>query len=158
MTFTKEELSAIAEAPMLVGLAVAMIDFGIVSSAIEAAAMSKEITGAAQKFPNNSIIQSVFSDEVIRSGVLKIEKPQVTPEEVKSGALMDKAIAQVNSAVDLLDSKAPAEEIMEYKQMIYSAAEAVASAAGKGLFGSGEKVTIAEAAALEKLKAALELA
>ncbi|MBW4652754.1 MAG: hypothetical protein KME20_06980 [Kaiparowitsia implicata GSE-PSE-MK54-09C] len=158
MTFTKEELSAIAEAPMLVGLAVAMIDFGIVSSAIEAAAMSKEITSAAQKFPNNSIIQSVFSDEVIRSGVLKIEKPQVTPEEVKSGALIDKAIAQVNSAVDLLDGKASAEEIMEYKQMIYSAAEAVASAAGKGLFGSGEKVTVAEAAALEKLKAALELA
>ena len=37
--YTPEELQAIVNAPMVTGLAVAMVDMGIVSTAIEAAAM-----------------------------------------------------------------------------------------------------------------------
>jgi hypothetical protein len=155
-TYTPEEMNTIASAPMLVGMAIASVDMGIISTAIEAAAMSKEITGAAQKYPSNSIIQSVFADEVLRSGAVKMQKPDVKPEEVQSGAIVDKAIAAVDAAVAVVSSKATPEEIQEYKQFIYACAEAVANAAGSGLFGTGSpKVSDKEAAALTKVKAAL---
>ncbi|WAL61459.1 hypothetical protein [Thermocoleostomius sinensis] len=154
--YTPEEMSTIASAPMMIGMAIASVDMGIVSTAIEAAAMSKEITGAAKKYPNNSIIHSVFADEVLRSGAVKMQKPDVKSEEVQSGAIVDKALAAVDAAVAIVSSKATPEEVQEYKQFIYSCADAVANAAGSGLFGSGSpKVTDKEAAALTKVKAAL---
>ncbi len=154
--YTGEELSTISEAPMMIGMAVAMVDMGIVSTAIEAAAMSKEVSGAAQKYPSNSIIQSVFSETAMKSGQIKMEKPDIKPEDVQSGAVVDKAIDAANAALTVVDGKATPEEITEFKQFIYSCAEAVANAAGSGLFGSGNpKVSDKEAAALAKIKAAL---
>lgn len=155
-TYTPEELRTIAEAPMLVGMAIAAADMGIVSTAIEAAAMSKEITGAAKKYPSNSIIQATFAEDVLRSGAVKMDKPDLKPEDVQSGAIVDKALAAVNAAVAVIGSKATPEEIAEYKQFIYACADAVANAAGSGLFGSGSpKVSDKEAVALNKVKAAL---
>lgn len=156
--YTPEEMSTIAEAPMMIGMAVAMADMGIVSTAIEAAAMSKEVSGAAQKYPNNSIIQSVFSEAAIKSGQIKMEKPDIKPEDVQSGAVVDKAIAAANAAIAAVESKATSDEISEFKQFIYSCADAVANAAGSGLFGSGNpKVSDKEAAALAKIKAAMNM-
>lgn len=154
--YTPQEMSTIAEAPMLVGMAVAMADMGIVSTAIEAAAMSKEVSGAAAKYPNNSIIQSVFSEAALKSGNIKMEKPEIKSEDVQSGVVVDKALAAVEAAVGVVSGKATPEEIAEFKQFIYSCADAVANAAGSGLFGSGNpKVSAEEAAALAKIKTAL---
>ncbi|MDY7020902.1 MAG: hypothetical protein SWJ54_05990 [Cyanobacteriota bacterium] len=153
--YTSEEISAIAQLPMITGMAVAMVDLGIVSVAIEAAALSKEVAEVAKKYPNNSIIQSAFSVEAIKSGSVKMEKPEVKPEEVKSGALVDKAITSINNTLNLLQGKATPEEIQQYKNFIYNCCEAVANAAGRGLFGSGQKVTKEEAIALKKFKIAL---
>ncbi|MBD2093501.1 hypothetical protein H6F67_27060 [Microcoleus sp. FACHB-1515] len=136
-SYTSQELSTIAQAPTLVGMAVAIADLGIVSTAIEATAMSKEIAGAAKKYPNNSIIQSVFAEEVLRSGAIKLERPHIEPEDAKSGAVVDRAILAVNAAIAAVGDKATAEEIHEFKVFVYSCAEAVANAAGSGLFGSG---------------------
>jgi hypothetical protein len=155
-SYTPQELSTIAEAPMLVGMAIAAVDMGIVSTAIEAAAMSREITGAAKRYPNNSIIQSTFAEEVLRSGVVKLEKPSLKAEDVQSGALVDQALAAVDAALTTIGTRATPEEILEYKQFIYACADAVANAAGSGLFGSGSpKISDKEAAALTKVKAAL---
>lgn len=157
-SYTAEELSTIAEAPMLIGMAVAMADMGIISTAIEAAAMSREVSGAAQKYPNNSIIQSVFSEAAIRSGQIKMEKPDIKPEDVQSGAVIDKAIAAATAAIAIVEGKATPEEVTEFKQFIYACGDAVANAAGSGLFGSGSpKVSPEEAAALTKIKAALAI-
>jgi hypothetical protein len=41
--YTIAELQTLVQAPMMTGLSVAMVDMGIVSTAIEAAAMSKQI-------------------------------------------------------------------------------------------------------------------
>lgn len=155
VAFTLEELKTIAQAPILTGLAVSMVDLGIVSTIPEAAAFSKEIAGAADKYPNNSIIQAVFSREAAKSGTLSLDKPQVKPEDVQSGKIVDDAIAAIQSAVALLEGKAAAAEITEYKGFVYAAAEAVANAAGSGLFGSGEKVSDKEMVALNRLKTVL---
>ncbi len=157
-TYTPAELSAIANAPMSIGMAVAMADMGIVSTAIEAVALTKEIVGAAKKYPSNSIIQAVFSEAMLTSGDIKRQKPDVTAEDVKSGAVVTKAIASVDFAVAAIGSKGTPAEITEFKQFVYACGEAVANAAGSGLFGSGNpKVSTEEAAALAKIKAALSV-
>ncbi len=155
-TYTAEAKSKIAEAPMMIGMAVAMVDMGIVSTAIEAAAMSKQVAGAAEQYPNNSIIQAVFSEAALKSGSVKMEKPDIKPEDVQSGTVVDKALTTVEAAIAAIGDSATPAEITEFKQFIYACADAVAKAAGSGLFGSGNpKVSDKEAAALTKIKAAL---
>jgi hypothetical protein len=155
-TYSDQELSTIASAAMMTGMAVAMADMGIISSAIEAAAMSKEIVGASTKYPSNTVIQAAFSEAAIKSGKVKMDKPDIKADEIKSGALVDKAITSINTAVTSLEGKATPAEVQEYKTFIYACAEAVAKAAGSGLFGSGaEKISTEEAAALGKIKTAL---
>jgi hypothetical protein len=153
--YTPEEVKEIVAAPMNVGMAVAMVDMGIVSSAIEVTALTRAITGAAKKYPNNSIIQAAFSDESLRN--TKLDKPDVKAEDVTSGAFVDQAIAQTNQVATMLQDKATDTEITEYKQFVYDCGDAVANAAGSGLFGSGKKVSAAEAETLSKLKTALGL-
>jgi hypothetical protein len=154
--FSDQELSAIVNAAMVTGMAVAIADMGIVSTAIEAAAMSKEIMGAAAKYPNNTVVQAAFSEAAMRSGKIKMTKPEMKAEDMVAGKVVDQAIAEINSVITALNGKATAEEIQEYKTLLYDVAEAVAEAAGTGLFGSGDpKVSDKEAAALAKIKAAL---
>jgi hypothetical protein len=156
MTYTPEELNTIASAPMNIGMAVAMADMGIISSAIEAVALTKEIVGAGKKYPNNSIVQAAFSEAVLGSGKIKTTKPDVKPEDIQSGAFVTKAIATVDSAVAAIGTKATPAEITEFKQFVYACAEAVANAAGSGLFGSGDpKVSSSEASALATIKTGL---
>jgi hypothetical protein len=157
-TYTSDELSAIAQAPMAIGMAVAMADMGIISTAIEAVALTKEIVGAAKKYPHNSIVQAAFSEAALTSKQIERQKMDVQAEDVKSGAIVTKAIATVDFALAAIGSKATPEEITQFKQFIYACAQAVASAAGSGLFGSGDpKVSTSEAAALAKIKAALAI-
>jgi hypothetical protein len=157
-TYTSEELSAISQAPMTIGMAVAMADMGIVSTAIEAVALTKEIVGAAKKYPSNSVIQAAFSEAALSSGQIQAKKPDVKPEDIQSGAFVTQAIASVDRAVTAIGSKATPEEITEFKQFVYACAEAVASAAGSGLFGSGNpKISPTEASALAKIKAGLSI-
>lgn len=154
-TYTPEEIRAIMSAPMNIGLAVAMVDMGIFSSAIEAASLSKQIAGAAQKYPNNAIIQAAFSETALQT--YRLEKPDIKAEEIKSGSFVSQAIAQAQAVSEMLQDKAPAAEIEEYKQFIYDCGNAVANAAGSGLFGSGAKVSKKEADTLSRLKLALGL-
>ncbi len=154
-SYTSQELSIIAEAAVLTGLAVSLVDLGLISSLTEAVALSSVLATSAQKYPDNSIIQSVFSETAIRSGAVKLAKPDIKPEEIQSGSVVDRAIAAINTALDTLNGKATPDEIREYKEFIFSAAEAVANAAGSGLFGTGAKVSDKEAVALAKLKTAL---
>lgn len=156
MPFSAEQASTLANAPMMASLAVSMADLGIVSTALEASAMGKQIVEATKQYPNNSIIQEVFSDEAIKSGRVKLEKPAVSPDEVKSGALVERAIARINEALQVLENHPNPAEVDEYKQLILDAADAVANAAGSGLFGRGSpKVSPEEQAALNQLKVAL---
>jgi hypothetical protein len=155
--YSPETLQAIVKAPMSTGLAVAMVDMGIVSTAIEAAAMAKEIAGAAEKYPTNAIIQAAFAPEVLKSGQINLERPDIKPAEVESGAVVDRAIADIEAALQALGTTAAAADLSAYKQFIYDCGKAVAEAAGSGLFGSGNKVSEKEAAALDRIKLALNL-
>jgi uncharacterized protein (UPF0333 family) len=49
--YTSDDLAKVAGAVMISGMAISMVDMGIVSTAIEATAMAKEIAAAAKKYP-----------------------------------------------------------------------------------------------------------
>jgi hypothetical protein len=150
ISFTPDEITTVINAVTTSGMATAIADVGLVSTAIEAAAMSKEIVGASQKYPNNTLIQAAFSPEAIRQNPPAIAK-DMTPDNA-----VDRAIAAIDDAIALATTKATPDEVNEYKQFIYTVADRVANAAGEGLFGSGaQKVSDKEAATLTKLKAAL---
>jgi hypothetical protein len=158
-SFTPEELKTLANAVMLSGMAVSLVDVGIVSTAIEANAMAQEVAGATKKYPSNSVIQALFSEEAIKQNrgkeALKLD---VQSEQMKPELAVDTAIAKINEALVILNQKATPDETQEFKEFIYGAADRVANAAGTGVFGSGSpKVSDKEAVALAKLKAALGL-
>ncbi len=151
-TYTPEEIATVISGVSMSGMAVAIADLGVISTAIEATAMAKEIAGAAEKYPNNPIIQSVFNLDAMKQSAAAELPKDITPENA-----VDQAIAAINAAVAVLNGKgASAADIQGYQAFIYACADRVANAAGSGLFGSGSpKVSPSEAAALAKLKAAL---
>jgi len=150
-TYTPEEATKVLKAVTLSGIAVSVVDMGIVSTAIEATALAQEVVGVSKKYPNNSIIQGVFSEEAI-----KTFSPGAAPKDLTPDNAAEMAIAAITDALSTLETKATPEEISEYRQFIYAAAQHVASAAGSGLFGSGNpKVSDPESAVLTKLKGAL---
>lgn len=151
--YTPEEANKVIKATTMSSIAVAIADIGIVSTAIEMTAMVKELVGAAKTYPNNSIIQAVFSDESLKKNSSGETPKNVTPENAT-----DLAINSINEALSILSLKSSPEEIQEYKKFIYSCADRVANAAGEGLFGTGKtKVSPKETVALDKLKATLGL-
>ncbi|MEX0269685.1 hypothetical protein AB3R30_11110 [Leptolyngbyaceae cyanobacterium UHCC 1019] len=150
--YTPEETTAVIKAVTLAGMAVSIADIGIVSTALEAGALAQQVVGAAKNYPNNSIVQSVFSAEAVKNNSPK------APEGMTPDNLIDTAMSAINEAVAIVTAKATPAEVEEYKQFIYTAAEHVAKAAGEGLFGTGStKVSDNEAASLTKLKAALSV-
>jgi uncharacterized protein (DUF1697 family) len=156
--YTSEELLKIAGAVMVSGMAVAMVDSGIVSTAIEASALAKEISGAAQKYPNNAIIQTLFSEEAVKKAKADNPAPmEIKAAEMKPDTAVATATTKINDAIAILNQKATPEDVQQYKEFVYACADRVAKAAGSGLFGSGVKVSDKEAAALASLKSVLGL-
>lgn len=156
--YTPEELTALAGAVMLSGMAVSMVDAGVVSTAIEANVLAQEVAGAAQRYPANPVIQSLFSQEAVEQAKHQGLKIEVTPEEMQPETAVDTAIDKINAALAILEDRATPDQAEEYKEFIYTCADRVANAAGSGLFGAGNpKVSPKEAVALEKIKAALKL-
>jgi hypothetical protein len=157
MAYTPEELAKISGAVTIAGMAIAVVDAGIISTVIEASAMAKEVMAAATKYPNNAVIQAIFSPEAAKefkeNPKLRME---IKPAELQPDVAAATAVTKINEAMAILNGKATADEIKEYKDFIYACCDRVANAAGSGLFGSGDpKVSSKEAAALAQIKAAL---
>lgn len=157
--YTSDELATVAGAVMITGMAVAMVDAGIISTAIEATALAKEVAAAATNYPNNDIIQTLFSQAAVEKAKANPPaKVEIKAEDLQPDTAVDTAIGKINDALAVLSAKATPEDLQQYKEFIYNCADAVAAAAGSGLFGTGSpKVSDREAVALTKLKAALEL-
>jgi hypothetical protein len=152
-----EERNRLMGGPLAAALAVMAVDLGLFSSAQEALALGRELAGASSRYADNPLIASLFDEEALRQGIHP-ERLPVTPEEVREGRLLDKALAEVDAALALARTKADEASVREYAQLIVDGCVAVAEAAGKGLFGSGEKVSAEEKAALERIRAHLGLA
>lgn len=146
-----DERNRLLGGPLAAALAVMTVDLGLFSSAQEAIALGRELAGAAQRYPGNPLIASLFDEEALRQGV-RPEKLEVSPDDVRNGRVLDRALEEVDGALALARTKADEETVQQYAQLIVDGCVAVAEAAGKGLFGSGEKVSPEEKAALERIR------
>jgi hypothetical protein len=151
-----DERNRLMGAPLAAALAVMTVDLGVFSSAQEALALGRELAGAAQRYADNPLITSLFDEEALRQGIHP-EKLQVSAEDVREGRVLDRALAEVDEAMALARSKADEASVKQYAELIVDGCVAVAEAAGKGLFGSGEKVSAEEKAALERIRTHLGL-
>jgi hypothetical protein len=142
--------------PLAAALAVMTVDMGVFSSAQEALALGRELAGAAKRYEGNPLITSLFDEEALRQGI-RPEKLQVTPDDVRNGRVLDRALEEVDEALALARTKADEASVQQYAQLIVDGCVAVAEAAGKGLFGSGEKVSAEEKAALDRIRTHLGL-
>jgi len=157
LDLSKDERSKLMGAPLAAALAVMTVDMGVISSAQEALALGRELAGAAQRYADNPLIAGLFSPEALKEGI-RPEKLQINPEDVRGGRVLDRALEEVDAALELARQKADAATVQQYCQMIVEGCVAVAEAAGKGLFGSGEKVSAEERAALERIRTHLGVA
>jgi hypothetical protein len=151
-----DERNRLLGGPLAAALAVMTVDLGLFSSAQEAIALGRELAGAAQRYPDNALIASLLDEEALRQG-LRPEKLEVSPDDVRNGRVLDRALEEVDGALALARTKADEETVQQYAQLIVDGCVAVAEAAGKGLFGSGEKVSPEEKAALERIRSHLGL-
>jgi membrane-bound lytic murein transglycosylase B len=156
LELSKDERSKLMGAPLAAALAVMTVDMGVFSSAQEALALGRELAAAAQRYSDNPLIAGLFSQEALKEGI-RPEKLQINPEDVRGGRVLDRALEEVDAALELARQKADEPTVQQYCQLIVDGCVAVAEAAGKGLFGSGEKVSAEERAALERIRTHLGL-
>jgi membrane-bound lytic murein transglycosylase B len=157
LELTSDERNRLLGGPLAAALAVMTVDLGIFSSAQEAIALGKTLATASSRYADNPLITSLFDSEALKEGI-RPEKLQVTPEDVREGKVLDRALEEVDASVALAATKADEATVKAYKQLIVDGCVAVAEAAGKGLFGSGEKVSAEEKAALDRIRQHLGVA
>jgi hypothetical protein len=142
--FTEEEWKTILEAPPSAGLIVILSDRG--GSIRETFSMASAYTEARKQRGESELLDEIASakpeTDRTRAG---------SPEELKQHNLDN-----VRQAVALLRTKARDEEVEEFSKFVLALAERVAEARKEGFLGlSGERVSDAERAAIDEIKAAL---
>lgn len=150
LTLTNDERSQLLGGPLAAAMAVMAVDLGLVSSAQEALALGKELATASTRYADNPLIASLFDPEALKQGLA--QRQFFTAEDVKAGTVLDRALETVDQALSLARAKADAPTVEQYAQLIVDGCVAVAEAAGKGLFGSGDKVSAEEKAALDRIR------
>ena len=142
--FTEEEWKTVLEAPPSAGLIVIASDRG--GSIRESFSMAKAYTEARKEHGDSQLL-----DELVTAKPEMDHTRYHSPEELKEACLK-----HITAAVDLLKSKASAEELDEYKKFIVGLANRVAEARKEGFMGlSGERVSDDEKAAIAEIETAL---
>ena len=124
---TTEERNKLMGGPLAAAMAVMAVDMGIFSSAQEAIALGRELAGAAARYASNPLISSLFDPEALRQGI-QPQKLTLSPDDVRDGKVLDRALEEVDGAVALARSKGDAASAQQYCQLIVEGCEAVAAA------------------------------
>jgi hypothetical protein len=137
--FTPEEWTNVLAGPVTAGMIVVTAARG--GMIRETVAMSKAYVEARQLHG-----QSELLDEIVAA------KPKADHTRYRSfDELRDNGLQHLREAVALLESKAPAEEVDDYRRFVLSVANKVAAAHRE----DGQTVSPAEADAIERITAAL---
>lgn len=137
--FTPEEWTDVLAGPVTAGMIVVTAARGGMFR--ETVAMSKAYAEARQMHG-----QSELLDEIVAA------KPRADHTRYHSvDEFKDNGLQQLRGAVALLESKAPAEEVDDYRRFVLSVANKVAAAHRE----HGQTVSPAEADAIEQITAAL---
>jgi hypothetical protein len=143
--FNAEEWQAIAEAPVLAGVAVAVAEKG--GTIREALALGRTYAEIQRDDTEGAFVKELAS-----------QTPQMEAERFSSPQeLQSKAFDQIQRALGIVEAKA-ASEVDSYKELIVRVAERVAAADKSGGFLGigGTEVSDSERAVLEQIRAAAE--
>jgi hypothetical protein len=142
--FAPEEWELVLQGPPSAGLIVATAQRGGVLR--ESVSIAKAYVEARQHHGESELL-----DEIVAS------KPEIDHTRHRSiEELKEHGLQHLRDAVALLEQKATAEEVDEYRQFVLNLAEKVANAHREGPLGvSGERVSDAERAAIDEIAEAL---
>ena len=135
--YTDEEWKLLREAPTSAGMLVIEADRG--GMIRETFSMAKAYAEARKEHGASQLLDDIAS-----------EKPEVDRTRFQSAEDLRSSLLQhIRDAVSLLQQKAPAEELEEYRRFLANVASRVAEAHREGFLGmSGERVSEAEKRAL----------
>jgi len=137
--FTPEEWKLVLEGPSTAGMIVIMAAHG--GTFRETVAMAKAYTDARAEHGDSELL-----DEIVAA------KPQM--EHARYGSaeeLRENGLGHLRNAVALLEGKATAEELDDYRRFVLTLADKVAAAHKEG----GQSVSTAEAEAIQEITVAL---
>ena len=137
--FTQEEWELVLEGPPSAGLIVVTAQRG--GSFRESIAMAKAYVEARRQHGESELL-----DEIVAAKPERDHTRYHSVEELKQHGLQ-----HLRDAVELLERKATAEEVEDYRRFVLTLADKVANAHREG----GESVSDAERAAIEEISASL---
>lgn len=142
--FNADEWEKVVQGPLLAGMRVAMAERGGVIR--ESLAMGQAYQAARARQGESELL-----DELVGS------PPGLDPSLLQGGDVQAKASEGIRTAVELVESKATAEEADAYRDFIISIAQTVAGASKEGGFLGigGKQVSEAEQSAIDELTATL---
>lgn len=137
--FTQEEWELVLEGPPSAGMIVVTAQRG--GTFRESIAMAKAYVEARREHGESELL-----DEIVAAKPERDHTRYHSVEELKQHGLQ-----HLRDAVELLERKATAEEVEDYKRFVLTLADRVANAHREG----GETVSDAEGAAIEEISASL---
>jgi hypothetical protein len=137
--FTQEEWELVLEGPPSAGMIVLTAQRG--GSFRESIAMAKAYVEARRQHGESELL-----DEIVAAKPERDHTRYHSVEELKQHGLQ-----HLRNAVELLERKATAEEVEDYRRFVLTLADRVANAHREG----GEMVSDAERAAIEEISASL---
>ena len=157
--YTLDEWWALQEVPLLVGVAVLYASPSSASGTMrEIMASAGAVANASQMFPETELIETLLAPDE-DSKILKPLPPITAGATKKERAeqLKKETLAKCQRAANVLDDKATAHEIRDYKMWIMAIGGEVAAAVKEGgVFGIGAKtITEEEIALLQGIAKAL---
>lgn len=120
---------------------------GVFGKMREVGSLAGFLRSAPEIFAGSELIKGLVS------GLGDLDFSNMDLDDLDMSSVMD----EVSNLDDLLSNAGLADEAEKVKRFIFGLAENVAAASGKGVFGSGEKVSGDEAAFLDNLKNTLSL-
>jgi len=138
--FTPEEWDAIREGPTSAGMVVSAAQRG--GSFREAFAMAKAYAEARQEHGDSALL-----DELVSARPEMDRTRAHSPEELR-----ERGLQRIRDAIALLEQKATAQEVDDYRRFVSSLAQRVAGAKTEA---GGEAVSEAEAEAIAAIEEAL---
>lgn len=120
---------------------------GVFGKMREVGSLAGFLRSAPEIFAGSELIKGLVS------GLGDLDFSNMDLDDLDMSNVMD----EVSNLDDLLSNAGLADEAEKVKRFIFGLAENVAAASGKGVFGSGEKVSGDEAAFLVNLKSTLGL-
>jgi hypothetical protein len=145
--FNAEEWSTLTTAPALTAMSVAMADRG--GTLRESVSMARAYA-EARRDESSELVREVVS-----------APPAIDPGDVRSsGDVAREASVRLRDAVGLLEQRATADELADYRRFVIAVAETVAGAHREGGFlgVGGRDVSEREQAALDEIRATLGVA